>query len=98
MYIYITKHGISKKKVRKYESHMIYQASFIVIGVKGLFHSDRLGAGPAASLIGPQMGEEERWENPTTPACAICRGKLPPTLAGFLDSSGQNCHVTHTPL
>jgi hypothetical protein len=40
---------------------MTYMASFIVIGVNGLFHSDW--------LIGPQLRERERerWDNLATP-------------------------------
>jgi hypothetical protein len=56
VYISITNVEL-EKKIIKYESHMTYLAFFIVIGVKGLFHSVWLGAGPAASPIGPQPGE-----------------------------------------
>jgi hypothetical protein len=35
---------------------MTYLAGFIIIWVKGLFHSDWLSAGSAASPIGPQLG------------------------------------------
>jgi hypothetical protein len=47
------------KKVRKYESHMTNLAGFIAIGVKGLFHSYWMDAGPAASSIG---WEREKWK------------------------------------
>jgi hypothetical protein len=45
---------------------MTYLAGFIVIGVKGLLNSDLLGAGPAASPIGPQLdaGEVGKSGNP----------------------------------
>jgi hypothetical protein len=45
---------------------MTYLASFIVIGVKCLFYSDWLGAGPAASPIGPQLGEGETGKSGNT--------------------------------
>jgi hypothetical protein len=49
---------------------MTYPSSFIIIGVKGLLHSDWLGAGPAASPIGASW-ERERWENLATPSPAL---------------------------
>jgi hypothetical protein len=41
-------------------------AGFIIIVVKGLLHSDWLGAGPAASPISASW-ERERWENLANP-------------------------------
>jgi hypothetical protein len=45
---------------------MTYLAGFIVIGVKGFFHSDWLGAGLSASPIGPQLvaGETGKSSSP----------------------------------
>jgi hypothetical protein len=60
-------------------------AVFIIIGVKGLFHSDWLGAGLAASPIGPQLGEGET-EKYGYPAALYSRGELQLDLVGFLDS------------
>jgi hypothetical protein len=54
---------------------MTYLVGFIVIGVKGLFHSDWLGAGPAASPIGPQLGEGETGKSGTT-SSIICKAFL----------------------
>jgi hypothetical protein len=45
---------------------MTYLAGFIVIGVKCLFYSDWLGAGPAASTIGSQLGEGETGKSGNT--------------------------------
>jgi hypothetical protein len=36
---------------------MTYLADFIVIGMKGLFHSDWQDADPVASSIGPLLGD-----------------------------------------
>jgi hypothetical protein len=41
--------------------------SFIVIVVKGLFHSDWLGFSPAASPIGPKLGEGETEKSSNSP-------------------------------
>jgi hypothetical protein len=48
---------------------MTYLASYIIIWVKGLFHSDWLGASLAVSPIGPQLGEGEigQSSNPAPP-------------------------------
>jgi hypothetical protein len=57
--------------------------SFIVIVVKGLFHSDWLGSSPAASPIGPQLGEGETEQSGNSP------------LAGFLDpTQAEQSHGT----
>jgi hypothetical protein len=45
---------------------MTNPAGLIITGVKGLLHSDWLGAGPAASPIGASW-ERERWENLANP-------------------------------
>ncbi len=44
---------------------MTYLAAFNIIGVKGLFHSDWLGASPSAPPIGPQLvaGETVKFGN-----------------------------------
>jgi hypothetical protein len=42
---------MKRKKVRKYESYITYPASFIIIGVKTLFHSDWLGASRQRFLL-----------------------------------------------
>jgi hypothetical protein len=62
-FISITKPCIRFKKVR----HMNYLASFLVIGVKGLLHSEWLGTSPAASPIGPQLGEGKTGKSGTPP-------------------------------
>ncbi len=36
---------------------MTYLAGFIIMGVEGLYRTNWLGESPAASPIGPQLGE-----------------------------------------
>jgi hypothetical protein len=69
---------MNNKKVRKYESNMTYLANFVVIDVKGLFHSDWSGAWPSA-------GEEEMGKSSNSPL--HYRGELWMDLAGLLDSA-----------
>jgi hypothetical protein len=42
---------------------MTYLASYIIIWVKGLFHSDWLSASLAVSPIGPQLEEGEMGQS-----------------------------------
>jgi hypothetical protein len=67
MSISTKKPSMSIKKKRKYESNMTYLAGFIVIRVKGVFHSDWLGA---VSPIGPQLFDGETGQS-GNPPCTI---------------------------
>jgi hypothetical protein len=51
-------------------SHKTYLAGFIIIGVKGLFHSGWLGAGPASLLLAHSW-EQERQGNLAIPLPAL---------------------------
>jgi hypothetical protein len=84
VYITITKPCIRRKKVRKYESQMTCLGGFYVMAVKGLFHSDWLGAGPAVSPIGSQLGKGEIGRLGTP---MHYRDELRAALADFLDSA-----------
>jgi hypothetical protein len=64
---------------------MTYLGGFIIIGVKGLFHSDWLGAGLAESPIGSELGEGKMGKS-SNPALHY-RCELLALLAGFLDSA-----------
>jgi hypothetical protein len=78
-------------------SHILstYLSAFIAIVVKGLFHSDWLGACPAASPIGPQLGEGETGKSgkPLSTIDLSCWW----IWQVFLTLPRQNCHVTHPP-
>jgi hypothetical protein len=70
---------------------MTYLASFIIIGVKGLFRSDIMGAGLVHSW------ERERWENSATPSAPI-EVSYRQIWKGLLTLLRLNCHITHTSL
>jgi hypothetical protein len=73
---------------------MTHLGGFIVMGVKGIVHSDWLGAGPAVSPIGSQLAKEEIGK--LGPPCTIemsC-GRL---WQIFWTLPRQNCHKTHPP-
>jgi hypothetical protein len=71
---------------------MTYLACFIVIVVKGLFHSDWLGVGPAA--IGPLLvaGQMGKSGNPPHYRCELG------VNSGFLASTREerSHHTPHT--
>ncbi len=76
---------------------MTYPASFIVMWVKGLFHSDWLGAVPAGSLICLQLGDGETEKSGITPLHYRCKPWT--DFAGFLDSAQAklSCDTTLPP-
>ncbi len=60
--------------------------------MKGLFHSDWLGASPVASPIGPQLGEEEMGKSGNPLTIVVSCGWI---WQVFLTVLSENCHVTH---
>ncbi len=73
------------RRDRKIRQHMTYLASFIIIGIKGLFRSDWLGEARAASPVGPQLVAGETGKSSNPPPHVGC--ELERDLAGFLDSA-----------
>jgi hypothetical protein len=62
---------------------------------KGLFHTDWLGAGLAASSIGPQLSEEEMGKSSAPPPTIDVSFGLNRQVV--LTLHRQNCHVIHHP-